>query len=644
MADLTDIAGLRDLWSHTWGDPDITIAVLDGAVDLDRACFRGARFTTRAPYWQDPIGLDPDALAVFLEILSGPDDDETKVANLEAAVPNARTRISLLLAFHATHISSTIFGQPASPVEGVAPRCTGLNIPIAYDEGGFIDPLNLTRAIEAALEAGAHIIHVAACHPTQSGMAHDLLARAVRQCQAQNVLIVAPAGNDQGECWCIPAVLPGVLTVGAMRDNGQPFRFSNWGGRYQTQGVMAPGEEVLGAQPGTDTPARHRGTSCAAPIVTGVAALLLSRQRQLGQVPDPEAVRAAMVHSAIPCDPAEVDEPERCLRGRLNVPGAVALLTGTPLERVVSTAGGSTEAAHAATACSAHLSRAEAAASAASPLVYALGTLGYDFETEARRDAFTQLMPAVEVGTAAVSANPYDARQMMAYLAEHGSDAAALIWTLNLESIPMYALQPTGPFADEVYAILRQLLAGQVVAAGSAASIERVSIPGRLTDRTVRLFSGQEVPVLTLVNRRGIYGWQTETLVNAVLGAMRLQHPQADEPTLRQALHSFLNRVYDDLRNEGRTSRDRALNFAATNAFQAASTLAEAVASGLELDRIEADKSPFCRTGSDCWDVKLIFFDPDNGHRARKVYRFTIDVADRLPVTLDEVRSWSVPH
>lgn len=34
---------------------------------------------------------------------------------------------------------------------------------------------------------------------------------------------------------------------------------------------------------------------------------------------------------------------------------------------------------------------------------------------------------------------------------------------------------------------------------------------------------------------------------------------------------------------------------------------------------------------------------PENERKARKVYLFTIDVAERIPVTLDDIRSWSVP-
>ena len=97
------------------------------------------------------------------------------------------------------------------------------------------------------------------------------------------------------------------------------------------------------------------------------------------------------------------------------------------------------------------------------------------------------------------------------------------------------------------------------------------------------------------------------------------------------------------MRNLGTTSQDRALNFAATNAFQAASTFAQAVAEGMELDSITVEKSPFCRPDSDGWDVKLKFFDPENSRRAKRVYRFTIDVSDLIPVTLGDVRSWSTP-
>lgn len=41
-----------------------------------------------------------------------------------------------------------------------------------------------------------------------------------------------------------------------------------------------------------------------------------------------------MTNSAIPCDPNQVEEPERCLLGKINIAGAYELLTGEPLKEV----------------------------------------------------------------------------------------------------------------------------------------------------------------------------------------------------------------------------------------------------------------------------------------------------------------------
>ena len=281
--------------------------------------------------------------------------------------------------------------------------------------------------------------------------------------------------------------------------------------------------------------------------------------------------------------------------------------------------------------------------SARSNMIYALGTLGYDFGTEARRDSFKQLMPAVILDGVQVPANPYDGRQMADYLDANLYEGKSLIWTFNIELTPIYALRPVGAFADDIYETLQNMLAGEVEAEDHEDYIDRVSITGRLTDKTVKLFSGQTLPVVKINSPRGMYGWTVNSLIDNALESVRAERTEAEEEAIRKSLRSFLQRVYYDLRNLGQADRDRALNFAATNAFQATATISEAVAIGMELHSIEVEKSPFCRYNSNCWDVKLKFFNPDNTRRAKKVYRFTIDVSDLMPVTLGKVRSWSVP-
>ena len=688
MPDLITIPGIPELWTQTKGDPRIKIAILDGAADLDRACFQGANISQFKPYWAEDIELN-DEYYHYLKLSTDfnqeqkakkeqdPDHDKDEAkkerdAFFEHFPEPIRARIDF--SSHATHIASTILGQHGSPVAGIAPNCTAINIPITFADNNFISFVNLTHAINEALKAEVNIIHIAACHPTQSGMAQEIFARAVKQCQDSNILIIAPGGNDKGECWCIPSILPDVLTVGAMRDDGQPFKFSNYGGDYQHKGVMANGENILGANPGTDVPVREKGTSCAAPIVTGISALLMSLQLQRGEKPNAEKVRQAILKSAIPCDPKEVEEPERCLLGKLNIPGAYQLLIGkslttienagimpldsnipsnrvSPLKRTENSVNKSLVAVgdvipsnHSGAIAPIKVSEAVQGitVSAASKRVYVLGSIGYDFGSEARRDSFKQLMPAVEIDGIIVPANPYDARQLVNYLAENPSEHKSLIWTINQELNPIYAIEVKGGFAADVYEVLQLMLAGQSESEDSDNFIERVSIPGQLTDKKIELFSGQEVPVITVNNIRGMYGWKVNGLVDAALQILSEDLADANEIQMRRSLSSFLKRVYFDLQNLGQTAKDRALNFAATNAFQAASSFAQAIATGMELDTIEVEKSPFCRVNSDCWDIKLKFFDPDRGLRAKKVYLFTIDVSYLIPVTLGEVRSWSV--
>ena len=146
------------------------------------------------------------------------------------------------------------------------------------------------------------------------------------------------------------------------------------------------------------------------------------------------------------------------------------------------------------------------------------------------------------------------------------------------------------------------------------------------------------VPEVGVENLRGIYGWPVSTLIAAVTEGVG---PEADPEALREALRGFLDRVYYDLRNLGVTSTDRALNFAATNAIQAATAFKDALLRKYVLDTITVERSPFCRIDSDCWDVVLKFFDPENVLRSKLNFRFTVDVSDPMPVTLGPVRSWS---
>jgi cyanobactin maturation PatA/PatG family protease len=163
---------------------------------------------------------------------------------------------------------------------------------------------------------------------------------------------------------------------------------------------------------------------------------------------------------------------------------------------------------------------------------------------------------------------------------------------------------------------------------------QRVSIPGLVAGST-RLLNGMTVPVVYPI-LRGMYKWQSRELIAAAKAAVGKDVASDDD------ICNFLNRVYYELRNFGVAPQERALNFAATNAYQTQVAFAESAGRNLALDSIQVVKSPICRPDSDCWDVQLQMFDPENERRASRVYRYTVDVSEMLPVTVGQVRSWAV--
>jgi len=672
------LPGLASLQAESPGDPEIRIAVLDGPVDLSHPCFREANITRLNTLVRDAAS-------------SGP------------------------MASHGTHVSSLIFGQPGTSVCGIAPRCRGLILPVFEDyQEGYLSQLDLARAIERAVEEGAHLINVSGGERSPRGQADEILAGAVRLCERNNVLLVAAAGNDGCECLHVPAALPGVLAVGAMDANGQPLDMSNWGQSYRKNGVLAPGQNIRGAAPGGGT-TLLTGSSFASPIVCGVAALLLSIQRRTSREPDPRAVRDAILNSAVPCDPRKTPECPRYLAGTLNIPGAYSLVQ-TGGKTTMSNSDETGAAAPQASDAGEHPVDNGVAPLPGSPpgppplgmpppriplllppppqppppglpppgpppgspsascscghgnngkkqYVFAIGLVNFDFGTLARRDSFQQLM----TGRLGPAANPYNPLQLCDYLDANRAESTKLIWTLNLELSPIYAIEAELAYAEDIYSFLRSALRGESLAPDDPQYAEnyvsRVSVSGVLTNRTARLFSGQVVPIV-VAQPRGLFAWTTQQLTDAVIEAIKAKQasqepPQElsaeDERNARIFVRNFLDKLYYQLRNLGQTSPDRALNFSATNAFQATETIVSAidpVTAGLipapkdrkgfyTLDTVSVSKSPYCRFDSDCWDVRLVFFDPVNVLQARLVFQFTLDVSDEMPVTLGPIHQWT---
>ncbi|MEW2417469.1 S8 family serine peptidase [Streptomyces sp. NPDC046866] len=286
------IAGERELI----GTPEVRVAVLDGPVDLAHPCFAGSALTRLPTLVSDPAGPG-------------------------------------LMSLHGTHVTSLLFGGLDTPAPGLVPHCTGLLLPVFRDSPDGrttrVAQIDLARAVEQAVEAGAHVINISGGERTPDGAPDSMLARALQLCEKNGVLVVAAVGNDGCDCLQAPAATPSVLAVGAADAAGAPLDINNWGAAHRLNGVLAPGENIRGAAPGGSF-ASLTGSSFATPAVTGVVALLVAQQLAKGRKADPLAAGRAVLESAIrpPCAPDDAPQCRRLLGGRLNAAGAFALVNG----------------------------------------------------------------------------------------------------------------------------------------------------------------------------------------------------------------------------------------------------------------------------------------------------------------------------
>jgi len=282
------------------GDPSIKIAVLDGSVDLKHPCFNTV-------------------------------NNKLVPAGSQEVLPSSSDNLSLR---HGTAVASLIFGKPNSKHDGVAPGCSSIFIPIYSQNanGQFTSAtqVSLARAITIAIEKGANIINISGGQLSKSGDAESFLKKAIDDCYKAGVLIVAATGNDGCRCLHVPAADKQVLAVGSIDVNGKPTSMTNYGDKYLVNGILAPGQGLSAAAPQGGTFITGEGTSFATPIVSGVAALLMSLQKRRGIKPDAYVIKSILEQTSTPCTKTAENNCSRFLRGTLNIDAAIDAILENP--------------------------------------------------------------------------------------------------------------------------------------------------------------------------------------------------------------------------------------------------------------------------------------------------------------------------
>jgi subtilisin family serine protease len=248
---------------------------------------------------------------------------------------------------HGTHMAGIIAGRDTTATSpyvgdktdfvGMAPDAHIVSVKVA-DAYGDTDVTQLIAAIDWVVahkdDPGMNIRVInlsVGIDPSQSYLV-DPLAYAVEQAWAHGIVVVAAAGNDgtgkkgPGSGLQDPAYDPMVLAVGAADTNGTPTVKDDTVSAFSsTQGsgkdgdrkpdLVAPGEHIASLRdPGSsidqgyastgavdDRLMRGSGTSQAAAVVSGAAALIIS------QHPDatPDQVKNALMHAAGHLDKAD---------------------------------------------------------------------------------------------------------------------------------------------------------------------------------------------------------------------------------------------------------------------------------------------------------------------------------------------------
>lgn len=248
---------IQKAWSISQGSKNVVVAVIDTGIDANHPDLKPNLW--KAPLKSETYGWD------FVTRSANPSDVHG----------------------HGTHIAG-IIGAVANHKTGTAGVAQNVQImPIRYyseSAPGNVNLANTIKALHYAIDNGARIINYSGGGPEYS----EEEFQAMKKAQDKGVLIIAAAGNDHNntdleENRYYPAAyalkgLRNIISVASIDMDGRLLPSSNYG--IKSVDLAAPGEGILSTIPGGRY-GKLTGTSQATAFVSGVAALILSRQPSL---------------------------------------------------------------------------------------------------------------------------------------------------------------------------------------------------------------------------------------------------------------------------------------------------------------------------------------------------------------------------
>jgi cell wall-associated protease len=185
---------------------------------------------------------------------------------------------------HGTHVSGIIAADRNNNIgiKGVADNALIMAVRVVPD--GDEHDKDVALGIHYAVDNGAKVINMS--FGKEVSPHKQWVDEAIRYAAAHDVLIVHAAGNESEDLDIKEnypsarlndrSIAPNIITVGATGDSslkcGIVADFTNYG--EENVDVMAPGVKIYSTVPGGSGYGFQQGTSMAAPIVSGIAAII----------------------------------------------------------------------------------------------------------------------------------------------------------------------------------------------------------------------------------------------------------------------------------------------------------------------------------------------------------------------------------
>jgi membrane-anchored mycosin MYCP len=253
-----DDYGIREAWKTSKGE-GVKVAVIDSGVDASHPDLKGA-------------------------VIGGTDISGAGKPNGQegiGATPEHGTLVATLLAGRGHVPEKDKDGGKSDGVIGVAPGAELLAVSTwlgSENPAGVGVDQQIPEAVRWAVDNGAKVINMSLTSSTTSWP--QSWDSAFLYAEQKDVVIVAAAGNRAGGTFQsgAPATIPGVLTVAGLDRQGNASRDAS--SQSIVIGVAAPAEDLVGGLPG-GLYAEWSGTSGAAPLVSGVVALIRAKYPQM---------------------------------------------------------------------------------------------------------------------------------------------------------------------------------------------------------------------------------------------------------------------------------------------------------------------------------------------------------------------------